>query len=259
MKVVVNPKYATLTEFMKGVIKRSYTPGEVYRASRNTVEEVQVGGYRLVVKRFKKPVVFNRWVYTFIRPTKAKRSYNYSLKLLDMGFTVPEPVGYVEEKKGGLFHTGVYVSLYTDYKAVAEFNNPALRTLDNAVLLASFVRNLAAFAAKLHSKGVLHGDFNSSNILYKIEDRKWKFALIDLNRAKFGIKSWRKFAKDIGNLSLDYELIAMVIKEYATIREINVKLFALHAIAQINRYRLITKWKDRILCPLGLRKRKLKD
>lgn len=260
MKVVINPKFAALKGFMESVLERSYTPVEVYRERRNVVEEVWANGFHLVVKRFKKPLMFNRWVYTFLRPTKAKRSYKYSLRLLKMGFTVPEPVGYVEKKKWGIFHTGVYVCLYTDYKAIEEFGNPEFRNVENTAglkLVGEFVKNFAAFAAKLHSAGVRHGDFNCTNILYKRDDAgKWDFAMIDVNRAKFHVKAWRQFADDISQLSnFNYYLMAAIIKEYAKMRNINVKRFTLHAVAHINKYEFISRLKDKILIPLGLRKK----
>ena len=94
---------------------------------RNIVEDTTVDGLHLVVKKFKKPTEANRVVYSFLRPSKAKRAYNYSNRLLQMGFDVPEPVAYMEVNKGLFFHTGYFLCLYTDYRAIADFrDNPEI-------------------------------------------------------------------------------------------------------------------------------------
>ena len=57
---------------------------------------------RMMVKFFKVPHIFNRIAYTFFRGSKAKRSYDNSMKILDF---VPKPIGYIEYKKFGLLYT----------------------------------------------------------------------------------------------------------------------------------------------------------
>ena len=105
MKVVLAEKYIRLGEWMHALPARPLT-GELLRDARNTLWCERVAGEEFVVKRFAVPTRFNRWVYTFFRPSKAKRSYRYSLRLEKLGFPVAEPVGYVECRRGLLFHTG---------------------------------------------------------------------------------------------------------------------------------------------------------
>lgn len=252
MKVVVNPDFKQFEGFLTEVLNRSYNAENVYRNFRNTVEDVTVDGLRVVVKIFKKPTEFNRVVYSFIRPTKAKRSYEYSLRLLSLGVDVPQPIGYVEKKKGLFFHTGCYVCVYTDYRPVTDFKD---KPLDNPQI-AAFVDALAEYAASFHSMGLLHNDFNIDNILYKIVDGKFKFQLIDLNRVKFHNHSTLLCAKDISNIHFRDDMMKALIAKYCSIRGLNLKSFSEKVRLNANRYKGITKIKDILLIPLGLRKKR---
>ncbi len=256
MKVVVNPKYAGLTDFLKTVTERNYSQGTLYRNARNRVEETTVDGHHVVVKIFGKPSLFNRLVYTVFRPTKARRSYEYSLKLLDMGFEVPEPVGYVESYKTGLIHLSCFVCLYSDYRPVADFISYGERSEKELPACGDFVREFSKFTAALHGSGVIHGEFNRENILYKREsdaagDEKWHFAMIDLNRASFGNKNQRKFALEMGHLGFDITLLAAVVKCYSAIRGVEPRQTLAYAVEQSCRYSRRKRIKKSILGALS--------
>lgn len=255
MKVVVNPKYADLTDFLNHLLDGGYTSGEVYRNKRNIVEETTVGGHRIVIKIFKKPTEANRIIYTFFRPTKAKRSYDYSMRLLEMGFEVPEPVGYIERSKCGIFHTGCFVSIYTDYRPVADFNGTEITTAEELQRRNDFVREFSSFAAGLHERKIVHGDFNKENVLYKITEGKWRFSMIDLNRMSFGNLSRKKAAKDLGNLGFDLTLMADVIKRYSQIKKLDAVSTCVEALGNSKRYNAVKRFKRAVLTPLGLRRK----
>lgn len=219
-KVVVNPKYKNFTEFVKHLPEHNYVAGRIYRNYRNIVERVNVGGVELVVKQFKKPTEFNRVVYTFIRPTKAKRSYEYSLKLLNMGFETPDPVGYMEMKLHGIFHTGYYVCLYTDYKSIGDLMNLDFYDKDPSriKILKEFIFAFASYCVDLHKHHITHNDYNKDNILYKIIDGKFHFSLIDVNRSNFKTHSRLQFASDLAHLGCSPVVVAAIVVEYCKIR-----------------------------------------
>lgn len=255
MRVVVNPKYADLTDFIKTVLDSNYSHGTVYRNARNRVEETVANGRRVVVKIFGKPSLFNRLVYSVLRPTKARRSYEYSIELLKMGFEVPEPVGYVESYKGGLLDLSCFVCVYSDYKPVADFINYDERSDDELVKCHGFASEFSKFAAELHGKGVIHGDFNRENILYKIVDGKWHFSMIDLNRASFGNKNEKKFAQEMGHLGFDIALLSTVVKLYSALRGLEPRQTLAYAVGQSVRYSRRKRIKRAILCAIGLKKK----
>lgn len=258
MKVVINPKYAHLEPFIKNVLNREYAVNATYRNFRNIVEDVTEGGVRMVVKIFKKPTEFNRLVYTWFRQTKARRSYEKSFELLKKGFKVPEPIAYIEKKKGLFFHTGCYISLYTDYRAIDDFANYCPKTLEDFDELKLFISNLASFAAFLHQLKIIHNDFNKDNILYKKIDNKYSFSLIDLNRVQFDNMSIKKAAKDISNIHLGHVLNAILLEEYCKMRAFDPDKFGQRVLRYKWKYTHKTLIKDILLVPLGLRKPRYK-
>ena len=178
MKIILSEKYGRLASWMRKLPAQGVC-GEVLRNDRNTLWCERVAGEEFVVKRFAVPLRLNRWVYTFFRPTKARRSYDYSLRLRRSGIAVADPVGYIECRRGLLFHTGYYVSKRLPY--------PTLQQLDREPQARQFeiLDAFAAFTVRLHEKGVLDYDYNPGNIFYYREDGAWNFALIDVNRMAF--------------------------------------------------------------------------
>lgn len=253
MRVVINPKYSNLKSFIDEILNHSYKAENTYRNFRNIVEDTTVDGIHLVVKKFKKPTEANRVVYSFLRPSKAKRAYLYSQRLLDMGFDVPEPVAYMEVNKGLFFHTGYFLCIYTDYRAVADFrDNPDIPQPE----MIQFLDEFSAYAADFHSKGLVHNDFNIDNILYKKVDGHYRFQLIDLNRMSFGNRSLMKCAKDMSSLHYSQETLSEILKRYCEIRKIDLEDFAKKVQYNISKAKGRSKLKDIVLTPLGLRKHK---
>ncbi|MBP5693712.1 MAG: hypothetical protein J6W86_08425 [Bacteroidales bacterium] len=252
MRVVVNPKYENLRPFIEGILSRSYKADKVYRNFRNIVEDTTVDGVRMVVKIFKKPTEFNRVVYSFLRPTKAKRSYYYSIRLRESGVDVPEPIGYVEKSKGLFFHTGCYVCLYTDYSSIADFKDVDI----SSPQARHFITEFSLYVADFHSKGFVHNDFNIDNILYKVIDGHFHFQLIDLNRVKFNNRSLQKCAKDISYIHFGSAMKDQIIELYCKARDLDKKKFSAMVAARRNKSKTVSKIKDIVLTPLGLRKKR---
>lgn len=220
MKVVVSEKYAHLSEWMRKLPARGIC-GEVLRDDRNTLWCERAEGEELVVKRFAKPLRLNRWVYTFFRPTKAKRSFVYSQRLERLGIAVAEPVGYIECRQGLLFHTGYYVSKRLPYPTLGELDREKpLRQLE---ILDAF----ADFTVELHEKGILDYDYNPGNIFYYPEAGTWRFALIDVNRMAFRRRlSRRDCVEMLHHLDWDTPFLDYVLIRYAERRKWDWKILS---------------------------------
>ena len=67
MKVVINPKYNFLTDFIYHLPGCFFKDGETIYQGRNILKKYDIQGYRLIVKRFKRPNIINQIVYSFIR------------------------------------------------------------------------------------------------------------------------------------------------------------------------------------------------
>ena len=93
MNFTINPKYKKFEDFLLN-IKDYFTSNEhTIHKARNELKIIPYEGVETVVKSFKTPNILRRIIYTYLRDSKAKKSYDYSLKIGD--FT-PEPIGYVE-------------------------------------------------------------------------------------------------------------------------------------------------------------------
>lgn len=61
--------------------------------------------------------------------------------------------------------------------------------------------DLALFAARLHDSGFIHTDFSERHIFTGRGDAGWTFRLIDLERARLGVKNDRLAAADLKTLA----------------------------------------------------------
>ena len=110
MKITVNPAIRHVQPFIERLPEVFHASGEVLHDGRNQIRAFDIGGERLVVKRYKRPNVFNRFMYSFFRKNKACRAYEHALRLRGMGFDTPEPVAWSEYRKGGLIADAYFVS-----------------------------------------------------------------------------------------------------------------------------------------------------
>lgn len=210
MKIVINKEYEWLRAFIEKIPFVFSEEGNLIYEARNQLKAYQVKGLDIVVKSFKKPHLFNRLVYTFFRPSKAKRSYEYALELLGKGVATPYPIAYIEEKRNGLLNRSYYISVYEKEYDHIRFYMNGEQTDDN------LLKETARFIANFHNKGVYHLDMSPGNILYKIEGDTYSFLLVDNNRMLFKKKiSPRERYKSFGRLSNNAEVIDQMASEYA--------------------------------------------
>ncbi len=178
--IVINPRYEYLRDSITRIIEGERPADcEVIYKGRNTLYRVNLSGTDVVVKDFKTPHFINRWVYTNLRPSKARRSYENAMKMIDAGFLSPEPIAYGEQKVNGQLRHSYYISAMlsgaTEMRRWTEI--PCIDTL------------LPAFAAemlRLHRAGIYHRDYSPGNILFTGNASEgYKFHYVDLNRIEF--------------------------------------------------------------------------
>ena len=80
--VVVHEEYAFLEDFIRELPLQFENEGVTLHNGRNCVKTFLVDGVRIVVKRFRRPNLFNRCVYAWFRKSKAERAYGNALELL---------------------------------------------------------------------------------------------------------------------------------------------------------------------------------
>jgi len=210
MKIVVNPQYSILQPFVESLPDIFETEGNSIYKDRNELKCYEIENFNIVVKKFRKPIFINRFIYSYFRPTKAKRAYEYALKLLSMGVESPAPIAFIEQYKFGLFGHGYFVSIFEK-----EFDN--IRDLmEGTQKDESLLKELAVFIADIHSKGILHLDMSPGNILYKKTEGGTVFSLVDINRMQFlPFISDEKRIKSFKRLTENTEILTKLANHYS--------------------------------------------
>jgi len=180
-RIHLNGKYAHLDTFVRA-LPALFTAGEghVIHRGRNELREMHRDGLDLVVKSFRVPNLLNRIAYGLLRPSKARRSYDYAELLRKAGIGSPEPVAYYTERAGLLFSRSYYVSIksrcpYTYVRLIGGGFPQQEQVL----------RAIARTAAAMHGNGWLHKDFSRGNILFRLSGDGAEVEIVDLNRIRF--------------------------------------------------------------------------
>lgn len=211
LHIEINPLYSSSEAFVKR-LPVSFQEGRLIYRGRNEVRLFEDAGREFVVKRYKKPYFHQRVFYTFFGHSKARRAFDYALRLQALGIDTPDPVAYMEETGCcGLFSVGYFVSGY-----VADGNLKYLERLSSSDR-EEMVRGFAVFLAGLHVAGFLHGDLNLSNILCRCEeDGQPHFCLIDINRSLWGIRFSRsQCLNNLMRITHDRVLLEEIVRAYA--------------------------------------------
>ncbi len=189
MRVTIHPKYkdhAALVALVHRLPEAfAQNEGELLYDKRNQVRRfVLPDGLHLMVKQFHRPNVIQKLCYSTFWTNKAKKSFRYGNRLLQMGIDTPEPIAAVEYKKKGLIERYYFVSsedtgtCCEEVLSTDESGQMSTRQLE-------IIDALAYFLAEIHEKGFLHGDANLSNFRMHQNDKGYTFAVIDTNRSKF--------------------------------------------------------------------------
>lgn len=126
----------------------------------------------IVVKSFRIPIPVSRVIYSFLRPSKARRSFENSQVFLNKGFQVPKPLAFVELKTKGLLYKSYFISENIDVDcSLHEVYRKQM--FDWKELLPLVVEQ----AYNMHQKDLLHRDFSPGNVLVKKQAQTFQFFL----------------------------------------------------------------------------------
>ena len=95
MKIVLNPEYKFLQQFVQDLPTRFASEGKVIQDKRNTIKVFEYKELEINVKRYRVPIFINRIAYTFFRKSKACRAYNNGGLILRNLSLVSKPSGVV--------------------------------------------------------------------------------------------------------------------------------------------------------------------
>ena len=179
MYKIISDRYLDLVEKIEDYL--CDTTAKTLFDARNTITNIQYQGESLIVKKFKIPNIVNQFAYRWIRDSKAKRSFDYSMRLQKLQIPTSNPIGYIEKHRMLLLKESYYIStmIEHDFEIRAVLADKEFK--DRKTILKQFVN----FTYQLHEKGVYHIDYSPGNILIKQDGDNYKFAIVDVNRMLF--------------------------------------------------------------------------
>lgn len=232
MRVVALDGYRELLLNIKELFDRSNN--SIHKA-RNEIKVVD----NLVIKSFRVPNFFNKIIYTFFRDSKAKKSYEYALKIGD--FT-PKPLGYIEFYKNFLLDESYFVSEYFAYDF--SIREPLLDA--NFPKKEEILKAFARFSYSLHEHNIYHLDFSPGNILIKEHDGEFIFKIVDINRMQIRALCYELRAKNFSKLWAKDEDLILIIKEYAKISGTNEEFLVKKALKYSRSHKAKINFKKRL-------------
>ncbi len=152
------------------------------KGSRNVIKTNLLNSEKVNIKYFKKPNTFNSLVYGLLRPSKAKRSFEYAKYLLENGILTPKPIAYIEQKSGMALGESYYICAHIDYDFTFRelIHDPLFPDRKN------ILEQFTEFTWRMHQARVNFLDHSPGNTLIVNKGSgKYDFYLIDLNRMKF--------------------------------------------------------------------------
>lgn len=238
MRIHIHPDYEFLRPKIKRIVSGQYSVDKVFCNRRNVVEKINIDGKAFVLKRYKRPTIPNCVVYTLFRKSKARRAYEYALRLLKNGISTPFPVAYIEEKRYGFFHTGYLLTEYLDLPTLAQINIGEL-PFDR---LHNLEHDLISFTILLQEKRILPLDYNPSNIFYSCDEHTghFSFALTDINRMRFGRIPWSRDAmRSFEQFGITTDKLYHFLLGYSIERNVDIDL----CMYEFLRFRLMKKFQ----------------
>ncbi len=212
MKVVVHPEYKATEAAIARIPSQFDEIGTIVYQARNTLKEVSYEGEKWIVKRFKTLKFFQQIVYT-LKKSKAERAFVFARRLRENGIDTPQEIAYMESTRFGLVKDCFFVSKKCDAQTLF----PDLVETENYDK--ALADSLAEFFVEMHLKGVIHGDPNMKNILYRREGGSFKFSVIDINRSRFKKTLSRKeCVENLKRLTHRRDLLSQIVARYAVLR-----------------------------------------
>lgn len=206
----INPEFESLRKEILALPERFRTEGEVLEKDRNVIKIIQVAGIAMNVKSFKKPNWINQFVYAYIRPSKAERSFRYAGILTQKQVGTPKPVAYIIYRNAYGITNSYYISLQQPYDML-------FRDLkkDQPADLEQILREFTRFTWHFHTQGIYFIDHSPGNTLIRKENGHYQFYLVDLNRIQFKPISPLTGLKNFYRLNATDEMIDIIADEYA--------------------------------------------
>jgi len=207
---VINPTYQHIQTWLESLPETFFSQGKVIYNARNQIRVIQApDGHLYNVKRYCCPMWFNRMVYTWIRPSKAKRAFDNALRLQSLGIATPAPVAYILRGQHWLAESYLITEQVPFAHSLYEWGDGLTNHRED------LIRAFGRFTAQMHLKQVLHLDYSPGNILYDHLDNTWQFTVVDINRMHFGEVTIAEGCANMGRLWGEEAIYRLIAEGYA--------------------------------------------
>ncbi|UYW00342.1 Kdo domain containing protein [Flavobacterium agricola] len=214
MNLVIHPTCQISEADLISITKNFNASGQMLAdGKRNKIKIFNYLGNKINVKAFKVPILINKIIYGYFRPSKAKRSFEYASILLKKGIGTPNPIAYIENKN----IIGLQDSYYFCEHIDADLTYRELVLQPEWPNHAEILKQFVGFCFQLHENGIEFKDHSPGNTLIKqVDENKYDFYLVDLNRMSFHeTMSFELRMKNLSRLTHKQEMVAAMSKEYA--------------------------------------------
>ena len=182
---------------------------------RNSIKLFELGNEIISIKSFRKPNIINKIAYRYFRKSKARRSFEYASKLIELQIGTPQPVAFFENYD--------FIGLKESYYACEHLENVfefrAIVQNEDFENREEIIRQFTRFSAFMHREGVEFLDHSPGNTLIrKNDDGSYSFFLVDLNRMKFHKSiDFQTRMKNLSKITHKEDMIVTMSNEYAKI------------------------------------------
>lgn len=214
MKIEISPEYQYMTKELFDIPRMfNEGQGEIVYSGRNLVCRFTIQGMPVIAKRFKRVNFFQQIAYTFFRSTKAERAFRYAKIFRERGIETPHEIAFIETKEHGLFTTGYFVCTACPDPPAFPYLVPK-ENYDKEL-----AKDLISFIISMHQKGIIHGDLNFGNFLFRETPPQthYQFQVIDINRSIFfdTCPPQEICLKNLSTLTHRRDLFEFMVREYA--------------------------------------------
>lgn len=218
MKIKIAKPFQEDKDKIENIFKNFHNDGLLLgNGERNQIKLFDLKGQSINVKSFKIPNLINKIVYKYFRKSKAQRSFDNALYLLEHGIGTPQPIAYAENFSLFGLKDSFYASKHVEYDLTFRelVSNPDYPERDQ--ILASFTK----FTHLLHENGILFKDHSPGNTLIKKTEEGYDFFLVDLNRMVFKPLTFEERIKNFSRLTPKEEMVRVMSNRYAELMNRN--------------------------------------
>lgn len=199
---------------IKNIVTNFNSIGENFVVGNRNVIKIfkLIDNSTINIKSFKKPNLINKIAYKYFRKSKAKRSFEYASKLMEMQIGTPKPIAFFENFDLIGLNESYYVSEHLEcdltYRELVQTDYPDTDTI---------LRQFTQFTFAMHEKGIEFLDHSPGNtLIVKRTEGTYDFYLVDLNRMKFHTQmNFETRMKNLSKITPKKEMVAVMSSEYA--------------------------------------------